>query len=352
VNAVSVADATKTGFAGVTITPPIAVSVSPSSAIVLAATGTQAFTATVLNAGSNTAVTWQVNGIVGGNATVGTISASGLYRAPATIPSPPTVTVTAVSAADPTYSAVATLTVAHVQVAVMPSAAMVMIGAKQSFVASVSNTPNAAVTWQVDGVTGGNDTVGTISTSGVYSAPASLPSSPIVTVTAVSAQDSTRSASAQVTLTPASSTSGSSGSAGSSGASGGSGGGGGAMNVPLLVALAVLAAVAVCARHRRSAPWARSMERGRVVLPASMMVALTLTVLGAAPVAHGAARWVAGVHYFLITPAQPTGLPAGKIQVTEIFSYACPGCNRFYPVADVPARLFRRQGARRRQTHP
>jgi serine protease len=334
VNAVSVADATKTGFAGVTITPPIAVSVSPSSAIVLAATGTQAFTATVLNAGSNTAVTWQVNGIVGGNATVGTISASGLYRAPATIPSPPTVTVTAVSAADPTYSAVATLTVAHVQVAVMPSAAMVMIGAKQSFVASVSNTPNAAVTWQVDGVTGGNDTVGTISTSGVYSAPASLPSSPIVTVTAVSAQDSTRSASAQVTLTPASSTSGSSGSAGSSGASGGSGGGGGAMNVPLLVALAVLAAVAVCARHRRSAPWARSMERGRVVLPASMMVALTLTVLGAAPVAHGAARWVAGVHYFLITPAQPTGLPAGKIQVTEIFSYACPGCNRFYPVAD------------------
>lgn len=70
------------------------------------------------------------------------------------------------------------------------------------------------------------------------------------------------------------------------------------------------------------------------MLPASMMVALTLTVLGAAPVAHGAARWVAGVHYFLITPAQPTGLPAGKIQVTEIFSYACPGCNRFYPVAD------------------
>ena len=40
------------------------------------------------------------------------------------------------------------------------------------------------------------------------------------------------------------------------------------------------------------------------------------------------------MHYFLITPAQPTGLTPGKIQVTEIFSYACPECNRFYPVVD------------------
>lgn len=40
------------------------------------------------------------------------------------------------------------------------------------------------------------------------------------------------------------------------------------------------------------------------------------------------------MHYFLITPAQPTGLTPGKIQVTEIFSYARPGCNRFYPVVD------------------
>ena len=62
------------------------------------------------------------------------------------------------------------------------------------------------------------------------------------------------------------------------------------------------------------------------------MLAMTLTLLGGG--AHAESRWVAGVHYFLINPAQPTGLPAGKIQVTEIFSYACPGCNRFYPIAD------------------
>src|ERR1700722_12579559 len=102
--AVSAADSTKTGFAGVTIPPPVAVSVFPGTAVVLAATGTQPFTAVVTNAGSNTAVTWQVNGIAGGNAAVGTISSAGLYTAPAVIPSPATVAVTATAAADPTRS--------------------------------------------------------------------------------------------------------------------------------------------------------------------------------------------------------------------------------------------------------
>ena len=53
-----------------------------------------------------------------------------------------------------------------------------------------------------------------------------------------------------------------------------------------------------------------------------------------APLAFGADPWIEGVHYFLVPSPQPTGLPAGKIQVTEIFSYACPGCNRFYPYID------------------
>ena len=40
--------------------------------------------ATVSNAQSNTSVTWQVNGVTGGNATIGTISVGGTYTAPAT----------------------------------------------------------------------------------------------------------------------------------------------------------------------------------------------------------------------------------------------------------------------------
>ena len=56
---------------------------------------TEQLTATVTNS-SNTAVTYQVNGVAGGSSTVGTISSTGLYTPPATIPSPNTVTITAV----------------------------------------------------------------------------------------------------------------------------------------------------------------------------------------------------------------------------------------------------------------
>jgi thiol:disulfide interchange protein DsbA len=63
-----------------------------------------------------------------------------------------------------------------------------------------------------------------------------------------------------------------------------------------------------------------------------MLVAGLLSA--AAPAFSQSTSWAEGVHYFAILPARPTGLPAGKIEVTEIFSYACPGCNRFYPIMD------------------
>jgi protein dithiol oxidoreductase (disulfide-forming) len=49
------------------------------------------------------------------------------------------------------------------------------------------------------------------------------------------------------------------------------------------------------------------------------------------PAAPAASKWVEGRNYFPIVPARPTGLPAGKVQVTEVFSYACPACNQFQP---------------------
>jgi DNA-binding beta-propeller fold protein YncE len=60
----------------------VTLAVSPASATVLLNTSVQ-FTPTVT--GSSNAVDWSVNGILNGNATVGTI-ASGLYTAPATLP--------------------------------------------------------------------------------------------------------------------------------------------------------------------------------------------------------------------------------------------------------------------------
>jgi len=47
-----------------------------------------------------------------------------------------------------------------------------------------------------------------------------------------------------------------------------------------------------------------------------------------------AAPWTEGKNYFLVVPAQDTGLPRGKVEVTEVFSYGCPACNVFVPTAD------------------
>jgi thiol:disulfide interchange protein DsbA len=57
-------------------------------------------------------------------------------------------------------------------------------------------------------------------------------------------------------------------------------------------------------------------------------------LLALAARAQAAQDWQQGVNYFLIEPPQPTSLPAGKIEVTEVFSYACPACNNFYPTID------------------
>src|SRR6202008_5077797 len=59
----------------------------------------QQFQATVTGT-SNKSVTWFANGVAGGNASVGTVSLRGVYTAPSTMPSPPTITVTASSITD------------------------------------------------------------------------------------------------------------------------------------------------------------------------------------------------------------------------------------------------------------
>ncbi|HEY8878571.1 MAG TPA: DUF1800 family protein [Roseateles sp.] len=60
-------------------------------------------------------VSWTVNGIAGGNATVGTVSDRGLYTAPATVPMQSGVTVTATSTAYPAKSGSITLSITQVQ---------------------------------------------------------------------------------------------------------------------------------------------------------------------------------------------------------------------------------------------
>jgi len=165
VTATSVADSTKSAKASVAVGN---ISLTPASATI-APGGTQQFTATIQGF-SNAAINWSVNKVSGGNSTVGTISSSGFYTAPAQTG---TYTIVATSAADSSVTASATVTVSST-ITISPSAANVAAGTTQQFTATVPGVPNASVTWAVDQIVGGNATVGTISATGLYTAPAAV----------------------------------------------------------------------------------------------------------------------------------------------------------------------------------
>lgn len=244
-------------------------------------------------------VTWTVNGIPGGDATVGIISPSGLYRAPANVPPQNAVKVRATSTAYPTKYGEATMTVTQVgvhlwssspstvapgaftlrlngsnftagviatfggvplattrvsatelratgsasamqagtqvplvvvqsglgattsetvmisvgsgttnpppptpgiTVAVSPTSVTLAPGTAQNFGATVTGSTNTSVAWSVNGIAGGNTTVGTITAAGLYTAPAAAPSPATVTVRATSAASTSASAQASVTI--------------------------------------------------------------------------------------------------------------------------------------------------------
>ncbi len=98
----------------------------------------------------------------------------------------------------------------------------------QAFTASVTDTPNTTVSWEVNQSERRQATLGTISSAGVYTPPATVSAQLVVTVTATSDAVSTQTGSAQVTVSPAPSSGGSGGSSG--------GGGGGAIDLLTLAA--------------------------------------------------------------------------------------------------------------------
>ena len=94
-----------------------------------------------------------------------------------------------------------TLAAAAEQIAVCPATATAVTGSGgASFAADIVNASNTSVTWEVDGVVGGNTTDGTISTTGQYTPPSTVPTPSTVTITAVSVADSSKSATAQLTV--------------------------------------------------------------------------------------------------------------------------------------------------------
>jgi hypothetical protein len=87
-----------------------------------------------------------------------------------------------------------------ITVSVSPASANVRAGASQTFAQTVSGSSNQTVTWEVNGTAGGSAANGTISDGGIYTAPSSLPDQGSVTITAVSAADTSATGTSNVTL--------------------------------------------------------------------------------------------------------------------------------------------------------
>src|SRR5262249_13132470 len=143
------------GGGGATLTQPpppqIQVVVTPKSGSVVLG-NTASFTASVKNS-TDTAVIWAVNGVAGGNGAVGTITKDGAYTAPADLPSPATVIVSAKSEADSTKSDSAAVTVtSDLAVSVSPGG-NVELGATTTFHATITSSghPDMALRWSLSG---------------------------------------------------------------------------------------------------------------------------------------------------------------------------------------------------------
>ncbi|MBZ5662228.1 MAG: hypothetical protein LAO08_17650 [Acidobacteriia bacterium] len=221
ITATPAADHSKAVTVSATIIASLTVSVTPTSATLVLG-GTQAFQAQVTGA-SDTTVTWDVNGVVGGNSLVGTILNSQTdpnnttYTAPVALPPGSTVTVRASSNANPNISAYAIVTLTTgISVTLAPPISTRVSGQRQTFTARANFTSNQNFAWTVGGVPGGNTAVGQICATGSdpchpvtigggsidYLAPAGIPFPNPVSITATSQADGNTSSSASVTILP------------------------------------------------------------------------------------------------------------------------------------------------------
>ena len=175
------------GNSGSGVTSPTITSVSPScTPNSVAVQGTATCTAAVSGTGSySSSVTW--------SASAGSITSAGVFTAPS---SAATVTITATSTQDTTKSGTTSITVSAsasgISVTISPTSASVASGGTEQFTATVTGGSNTAVTWTTS--------AGTISTSGLLSL-VGVAAGTNVTVTATSVADTTKSASATVSVT-------------------------------------------------------------------------------------------------------------------------------------------------------
>jgi len=123
------------------------------------------FGATVRGTGNfSDSVSWSVNGVKGGDSTNGTITPLGAYKAPAGLPSPNPVTISATSMADLTKSGSVSLPV--YTLTITPSPATVFYNHTQQFTATITGITNPTVTWTAS--------YGSITNTGFFTAPTNV----------------------------------------------------------------------------------------------------------------------------------------------------------------------------------
>jgi predicted dienelactone hydrolase len=221
ITATAVADPNRSAPFTVTITPPTLISVSLSATTATVAVSTSVmFTATVQNDSANRGVTWNLTqgGIAcspgcGSVAPASTPSdAPVTYTAPATVPTNPTLALTATSVSDSSKSALATLTIVppSIVVSVSPKSVLLGVNASQQFTATVQNDPtNRGVTWALNqGGTVCSAGCGTLSATSsasgmpiTYTAPATVPVDPVVSIIATSVADTAATIGTPITIT-------------------------------------------------------------------------------------------------------------------------------------------------------
>jgi hypothetical protein len=159
---------------------PIQLSVTPASATMVAG-ASQSFTATALGTDDQT-VAWK--------ASVGAIDANGTYTAPNALG---VYTVTAISNYDRSTAATASVSVVPgaTTVAVRPSGIAIPVGGTQQFLSHIIGTADTGIIWSTN--------FGSISATGLYTAPGTTGTA---TITATSVADSSKSASATLTIMP------------------------------------------------------------------------------------------------------------------------------------------------------
>src|SRR5258707_7019925 len=186
-----------------TLHPPAsgAVRISPPSATV-DLSSTQQFTAVVTTL-SNQTVNWTLSGTGCSGTECGTISSTGLYRAPDNYLPGAAVTIAASSVVDSSQNGTAAVTInSSVTVAVDPQNQSVDIGATRRFNAIVNGSANKDVTWSISGPGCVDNACGWIDqATGLYTGPDDPPNPATFTINAVSLADTAKSGTGSVNVT-------------------------------------------------------------------------------------------------------------------------------------------------------